>query len=332
MSIEGKIRELLGESAVEPEVFTEEVLQAQKNIEMAIKKDHPDAKFEWNKDSWKAYVGGQEVSSGKYADRKEVKESSEEKSTEAKKEEITVDVSEDVAALVTGEELSEEFKEKAATIFEAAVLNRVKVEVAKLEEGFEQRVEEAVVEKYQGIVEQIDGYLDYIVEQWISENVIALESGIKSEILENFIGGLKGLFEEHYIDVPEEKHDLLGSLEENVEVLETKLEESVNENKELRAKLDGLERDSAISSVSEGLSALEVEKFKGLAEELAFDNIESYTNKLKTIKESYFTKTKNNTVIESVVTDTVITEDVSKKVNIDPTVSFFAKALDKNAK
>lgn len=143
------------------------------------------------------------------------------------KEDITVDVSEDVAALTNGEELSEEFKTKAATIFEAAVVTRVKAEVAKLEEQFELQLNEQVEEIKEGLIEKVDGYLDYVVEQWMEQNELALESGIKAEIVENFITRLKDVFVESYIDIPEEKYDVVGEMEETIESLESKLNESV---------------------------------------------------------------------------------------------------------
>ena len=163
-------------------------------------------------------------------DKEEIKE-------EEVKEELKVDVSEDVAALINGEELTEEFKTKAATIFEAAVMSRVTAEVARLEEEFEAKVATTVAEQIEGIVEQVDGYLGYIAEQWMAQNEIALERGVKNEILESFVSGMKDLFEEHYIDIPEEKYDLLGEMEETISELEEKLNEEVATNVEL-TKLD----------------------------------------------------------------------------------------------
>jgi hypothetical protein len=141
-----------------------------------------------------------------------------------------LDISDDVAALTNGEDLSEEFKQKAATIFEAAVITRVKQEVAALEEEFDANLEEAVAQTQEALVEKVDGYLNYIVEQWINDNELALERGMKSEILESFVSGMKGLFEEHYIDVPEEKYDLIGDMEETIESLNSKLDEQVANN------------------------------------------------------------------------------------------------------
>lgn len=237
-------------------------------------------------------------------------------------------VKEDVDALMAGEELSEEFRQKAETIFEAAVLNRVKNEVARIEEEFESKLAEAVAKNTEGIVEQVDGYLGYIAEQWMTQNEIALERGMKSDILEGFIGGLKNLFEEHYIDIPEEKFDVLGEMESKIDELETKLNEQVAANIELSKTLAESNRAEIVKTVSEGLTDTETEKFMSLVEELSYEDQASFETKVKTIRENYFT-TKAATV-QSVVTDApveALTEEVSKK--LDPTMSAYAAQLNK---
>ena len=238
-------------------------------------------------------------------------------------------VKEDVDALMAGEELSEEFRQKAETIFEAAVLNRVKNEVARIEEEFESKLAEAVAKNTEGIVEQVDGYLGYIAEQWMTQNEIALERGMKSDILEGFIGGLKNLFEEHYIDIPEEKFDVLGEMESKIDELEAKLNEQVAANIELSKTLAESNRTEIVKTVSEGLTDTETEKFMSLVEELSYEDQTSFETKVKTIRENYFT-TKGSTEIKSVVTDApveVLTEDVSKK--LDPAMSAYAAQLNK---
>ena len=238
-------------------------------------------------------------------------------------------VKEDVDALMAGEELSEEFRQKAETIFEAAVLNRVKNEVARIEEEFESKLAEAVAKNTEGIVEQVDGYLGYIAEQWMTQNEIALERGMKSDILEGFIGGLKNLFEEHYIDIPEEKFDVLGEMESKIDELEAKLNEQVAANIELSKTLAESNRAEIVKTVSEGLTDTETEKFMSLVEELSYEDQTSFETKVKTIRENYFT-TKGSTEIKSVVTDApveVLTEGVSKK--LDPTMSAYAAQLNK---
>ena len=247
-----------------------------------------------------------------------------EETVSEQKEEIAVDVSEDVAALVNGEELSEEFKAKAATIFEAAVITRVKQEVAALEEQYEAKLAEQVQEIQEGLVEKIDGYLGLMVEQWMEQNALALESGMKSDILESFVSGMKSLFEEHYIDIPEEKYDVLGEMESKVQELETKLTESVETSIAIKSELDAMKRVAAIKEASSGLTDTEVEKFQGLAEELSYEDVESFSTKLQTIRENYFV-TKANADVKSVVTDEPIVEE---KV-LNETISRYVQALGK---
>jgi len=218
------------------------------------------------------------------------------------KEEVIVDVAEDVAALINGEELSEEFKTKAATIFEAAVVTRVKQEIAKLEEEFDEKLAEQVESIKEGIVEKVDGYLNYVVEQWMTDNELALENGMKTEITESFIAGMKGLFEQHHIDVPEEKFDVLAELQEEAESTKAKLDEQLAANVELTKQINEMKRVAEIIEFSTDMADTDAEKFKGLAEELAYDDAESFKVKLQTIKENYFGK-KATSNISSVVTD-----------------------------
>ena len=239
-------------------------------------------------------------------------------------------VKEDVDALLHGEELSEEFRAKAETIFEAAVMSRVKTEVARLEEEFEAKLAEQVAKNTEGLVEQVDGYLGYIAEQWIEQNELALERGMKSEILEGFVNGLKDLFEEHYIDVPEERFDVLGEMEQKMEELEAKLNEQVATNVELSKTLAEQKRASIVKSISEGLTDTETEKFLGLVEELSYEDADTFETKVKTIRENYFSEKASTEVVASVVTDAPVeelTEQVSAKV--DPVMSAYLSALNK---
>ena len=239
--------------------------------------------------------------------------------------EITVDVTEDVAALTNGEDLSEEFKTKAATIFEAAVITRVKAEVTKLQEEFDNQLAEQVEEIKEGLVDKVDGYLNYVVEQWIAQNEIALESGMKSEILESFVEGMKDLFAEHYIEVPEEKFDVLGDMQEKLQQLESKLDETVATNVDLSKQINEQKRIAAVSDAADGLADTDVEKFKGLAEELSYEDVDSFKKKLQTIRENYFTN-KSTSLVESVVTDSpVITEEFKA---VDPMMKSYLSVLN----
>jgi hypothetical protein len=234
---------------------------------------------------------------------------------------------EDMDALMNGEELSEEFRAKATTIYEAAVMARVNNEVARIEEEFNTKLLEATEQVKEGLVEQVDGYLDYVVEQWIAQNEIALEHGMKSEILEGFVSGLKGLFEEHYIDIPEEKFDVLGSLEEQVEQLEAKLNEQLAANVELNKTVGSMKRSEVVAEAAEGLTDTEVEKFTGLAEELSYEDEQSFKTKVQTIRENYFT-TKAQADVKSVVTDTPVDSLVEEK-KLNPTMNAYVSMLNR---
>ena len=234
---------------------------------------------------------------------------------------------EDMDALMNGEGLSEEFRAKATTIYEAAVMARVNNEVARIEEEFNTMLGEATEQVKEGLVEQVDGYLDYVVEQWIAQNEIALEHGMKSEILEGFVSGLKGLFEEHYIDIPEEKFDVLGSLEEQVEQLEAKLNEQLAANVELNKTVGSMKRSEIVTEAAEGLTDTEVEKFTGLAEELSYEDEQSFKTKVQTIRENYFT-TKAQADVKSVVTDTPVDSLVEEK-KLNPTMNAYVSMLNR---
>lgn len=240
-----------------------------------------------------------------------------------------MDVKEDIDALMNGEDLSEEFKQKATTIYEAAVMNRVKQEVTRLEEEFQSKLDEEIAKNVEGLVEQVDGYLGYVAEQWMKDNEIALERGMKSEILESFVSGMKGLFEEHYIDVPEERFDVLGEMENKIEELEAKLNEQLATNIEMSKTIAEQSRAEIVKTVSEGLTDTEVEKFNSLVEELSYDGAESFETKVKTIRESYFTTKVTN--VKSVVTDAPVeslTEE--NKPKLDSTMTAYLTALNKN--
>ena len=214
----------------------------------------------------------------------------------------SVDVSDDVSALTQDEELSEEFKDKAATIFEAAVKSKLRSEVERIEESKVQEVAEEVNRVRDELTEKVDNYMNYVVEEWMKENEIAIERGLKGEIAEDFISGLKDLFAEHYIDVPDEKYDLLGTQSEKIDELEAKLNEQIEKSAEMKKSHDVLVRESVFAEVASDLADTEVEKFKSLAEDVEFNNEESFKEKLDTLKESYFPKA--TTVAESVDSET----------------------------
>ena len=211
----------------------------------------------------------------------------------AASEEVEIDLSDDVKALVSSDaDLSEEFKEKAATIFETAVKTRIKEQTKIIEAQFEEKLASETETVKEAMVEKVDSYLNYVVEEWMKENELAVERGIRTEIAEDFITGLKGLFKEHYIDVPEEKYNVLDDLTGQVKDLESKLNEQIEKNVNLSKDVSESKRESLVISVSEDLADTEKEKFASMAENVEYDSAEKFQEKLETIKESYFPKTK----------------------------------------
>lgn len=245
----------------------------------------------------------------------------------AKKVAEDINVQEDVDALLFGEDLTEEFKVKAATIFEAAVMARVNAEVATLEEAFKTSLaEQAEIDKEE-IIEKVDGYLGYVVEQWMSDNEIAIENGLKSDILEGFVDGLKTLFVEHYIEVPEERFDVVGDLQEQVEFLESKLDESLEQNVSMMKELNERTRDAVTGDFCSDMTDTEVEKFVALAEELSYEDADNFASKLQIIKENYFGK-KPLTKVESVVTDSPVQLNEEAKP-IDASVARYLETFNR---
>ena len=238
----------------------------------------------------------------------------------------SVDVSDDVSALTKDEELSEEFKDKAATIFEAAIKSKLRSEVERIEEDKVQEVAEEVNRVRDELTEKVDNYMNYVVEERMKENEIAVERGLKGEIAEDFISGLKDLFAEHYIDVPDEKYDLLGTQSEKIDELEAKLNEQIEKSAEMKKSHDVLVRESVFAEVSSDLAATEVEKFKSLAEEVDFSNEESFKEKLDQLKESYFPKA--TTVAESVDSET----DSSESFDTTGAMAAYMAAISTNVK
>ena len=216
------------------------------------------------------------------------------------------DMEEDVNALLGGEELSEEFKEKAKTIFEAAIKSKVAEIKESLEKEFNATLEEKVEEHKTQLTERVDSYLEYVADEWMQENQLAVERGLKSDMTESFLGGMKSLFEEHYVSIPEEKYDVLESMVEKLDDMETKLNEQIEKNIGLNNRLGESVASGILESVSDGLAATQKEKLASLSESVEFESEESYREKLETLKESYFTSksttTKSETLSEGVDT------------------------------
>lgn len=246
------------------------------------------------------------------------------------KESIKIDVEEDVRALMGGEELTEDFKSKAATIFEAAVTAKVIEEVNQrveiLEENYSIELSEAKAEMRNNLVEKVDSYLNYIVEEWMKENELAVERGIRSELVEDFMSGLKNLFQEHYIDIPEEKVDLVDDLFEKVEDLETKLDEAINYNVNVKKELDEYKREEVIRAVAEDLTEMEREKLNKLAEGLDYSDDHQFFSKLEVLKENYFPNTTSEMVSLTEEYETA-EEDDDEVERVDPSMAVYVNAL-----
>jgi len=221
---------------------------------------------------------------------------SEDQSEEATEEAIvdeSINIDDDVNALLGGEELSEEFKERAKTIFEAALNSKIKEIQETLEIQYEQKLNEEKEELKVSLQERVDSYLEYVAEEWMTENQLAIEHGLKTEMTESFLSGMKGLFEEHYVTIPEDKYDVLESMVEKLDDMETKLNEQIDKNIGLNKRLGESVATGILESVSDGLAATQKEKLASLAESVEFESEEKYREKLEVLKESYFARTTN---------------------------------------
>ena len=256
----------------------------------------------------------------------------EEEATEEEVIEETIDVEEDLKALVEGEDLSEEFQDKARTIFETAI----KTKVGEIKEELNEAYAAALVEELDGIkaglTERVDSYLEYVADEWIQENALAVEAGLKTEMTESFLDGMKSLFEEHYVTIPEEKYDVLNSMVDKLDEMESKLNEQINKNVALNRRLAESTADGIFAEVTEGLADTQKEKLATLAENVEFESETDYREKLGTLKESYFPsntsapKSTSENLSEEVSTDEVISEEVN------PTMQAYLNTLSRAAK
>jgi hypothetical protein len=237
---------------------------------------------------------------------------------------------EDVEAMFVGEDLTEEFKEKASTLFEAAVNARVSVEVERLQEQYEEALTEELETFTEEITEKLDAYLDYVVENWMEENEVAVESTLRNEIMEEFMDGLRNLFAEHYVDVPESKIDIVEALAEKVDTLETTLDEVIVENNEMKEIISDVAMNEIFDELSSDLVVTHQEKFRALAEGIEFDgDVETYEKKLRIIKETYFS---NDGVASSNLEEETFEGDISDTRNVNPVVNRYVQALTRTVK
>ena len=229
-----------------------------------------------------------------------------------------VNIEDDVNALLGGEELSEDFREKAKLVFETALNSKVAEVKEALEAKYQETLEEKIAEEKTALSERVDSYLEYVADEWFTENTLAVEQGLKTELTESFLSGMKGLFEEHYVSIPDDKYDVLESMVEKLDDMETKLNEQIEKNVGLNKRLGESVANGILESVSDGLAATQKEKLASLAESVEFESEESYREKLETLKESYFS---------SKGTPTSNTETLSEGVDSDAHVSH-APAMD----
>jgi len=240
---------------------------------------------------------------------------------------VNIDFSEDLNALVAEEAtLSDEFKGKAETIFEAAIKSKLAEEIDRLEEKYDEELAEEVATTKAELVEKVDSYLNYVVENWMEENKLAVQSGLRTEIAEGFMNNLKDLFAESYIEVPESKVDLVDELAESVEELETALNETTAKSIEMQGELEDLQREKIVREHASGLAETQVEKLMKLAEDLDFEDWDTFSTKVVQIKESYFTKKVTDTA------DIVEDDDGSDPVNVSSSMEQYLNAIKQSNK
>lgn len=258
---------------------------------------------------------------------------------EVEDEEYTETIVEAPAAIdlspIFGDDLSEDFKSKATSIFEAAVIARVNAEMEKVASSLEEKYAADVADYKDSIVERIDSYLNYVVENWMQENELALENGLRTEIAEDFMSGLKVLFKEHYIEVPEERYDVIGELQANAEELGTKLDEAINRSVELNKEVTSLKRAAVVEEMSKDLADTEAAKLGKLLEGVDFENESLYREKVSVIKENYFPKSNLTEGQKSVQSQQTLIEEMDAPVEVSAgssAVSAYANALSRSIK
>jgi ribosomal protein S16 len=252
---------------------------------------------------------------------------------EAEEEEVAeeeFDIEEDVQALLAGEDLSEEFQEKARTIFEAAIKSKVAEIKEQIQEQYEEQLIEQVVQIKEELVDRLDAYLEYVADEWIQENALAVEHGLKTEMTESFLQGMRGLFEEHYVTIPEDRYDVIESMVDKLDEMEEKLNEQIQRNVALNRRLAESVADVIFAEVSEGLALSQKDKLASLAENVEFDSEETYREKLVTLRDSYFSKTATSAQRE-------VAEEISESVEnytgqISPIMESYLSVLSRASK
>jgi hypothetical protein len=242
-----------------------------------------------------------------------------------------LNVKEDVEEMFAGQDLSEEFKENVSTLFEAAVSARVIAEQTRLDEEYETKLAEEIATFNEEVTSKLDAYLDYVVENWMKENEVAIESTLRNELTGEFIEGLKNLFAEHYIEVPENKVDVLEAMAEKVNALEEKLDESISENAELKSFVVEIQANEIFEELASDLALTQKDKFSALAEGISFDgDLDVYAKKLMIVKENYFKN--ESTSYSSNIEEETFEGEVAEVRNVDPSVGRYVQALSRTVK
>ena len=311
-------QEVISEKEEVAEMDKMEMIKAMKDMETEMK-DMPMEMVKATYDKMKEMMSKMEGNSSEEDKEKEALQK------EAVEQRIkSIDVTEHVEALMSGEgDLSDDFKKKAATVFESAVKSKVRDEVTRLQENMDNEIAEGIKSNKSELTEKVDTYMNYVVEEWMKDNELALERGLKGEIAEDFIAGLKQLFEDHYVDIPDDKYDVLQAQSDKIAELEEKVNKTLDESMNLKKGNDSLTRNKVISEMSSDLADTEIEKFKSLTEDVDFGNEEDFRGKLDTLKESYFPKTIKETTenIDNVETGP------AQDIDVTDSMAAYSKAI-----
>ena len=310
-------QEVISEKEEVAEMDKMEMIKAMKDMETEMK-DMPMEMVKATYDKMKEMMSKTEDTSAEDKEKEALQK-------EAVEQRIkSIDVQEHVEALMSGEgDLSDDFKKKAATVFESAVKSKVRDEVTRLQENYDNEIEQGIKSNKSELTEKVDTYMNYVVEEWMKENELAVERGLKGEIAEDFIAGLKQLFEDHYVDIPDDKYDVLQAQSDKIAELEEKVNKTLEESMNLKKGNDELTRDRVISEMSSDLADTEIEKFKGLTEDVDFGNEEDFRSKLDTLKESYFPRTIKETTenIDNVETGP------AQDIDVTDSMAAYSKAI-----
>ena len=311
-------QEVISEKEEVAEMDKMEMIKAMKDMETEMK-DMPMEMVKATYDKMKEMMSKME---GTTSEEDKEKEALQKEAVEQRIK--TIDVAEHVEALMSGEsDLTDEFKKKAATVFESAVKSKVRDEVTRLQENYDNEIVEGIKSNKAELTEKVDTYMNYVVEEWMKENELAVERGLKGEIAEDFIAGLKQLFEDHYVDIPDDKYDVLQAQSDKIAELEEKVNKTLDESIEFKKSNDDLTRNKVISEMVSDLADTEIEKFKGLTEDVDFGNEEDFKGKLETLKESYFPKTIKETTenIDNVETGP------AQDIDVTDSMAAYSKAI-----